>query len=62
MVMHSLAKPGDAIIVDGNRHYTTFVAAERAGLNIIEVPGSGHPEFRVDVDEYTALIKYMPPS
>lgn len=61
MVMHSLAKPGDAIIVDGNRHYTTFVAAERAGLNIIEVPGSPHPEFRVDVNEYTALIKQHAP-
>jgi Sep-tRNA:Cys-tRNA synthetase len=61
MVMHSLAKPGDAILVDGNRHYTTFVAAERAGLNIIEVPHSGHPEFRVEVNEYTALIKQHAP-
>jgi Sep-tRNA:Cys-tRNA synthetase len=49
MVMHSLARAGDAVLVDGNRHYTTYVAAERAGLNIIEVPHSGHPEFRVDV-------------
>ncbi len=61
MVMHSLAKPGDAILVDGNRHYTTFVAAERVGLNIIEVHHSGHPEFRVDVDEYTTLIKQHAP-
>ncbi len=61
MVMHSLAKPGDAILVDGNRHYTTFVAAERAGLNIIEVPHSGHPEFRVDVNEYAALIRQHAP-
>jgi Sep-tRNA:Cys-tRNA synthetase len=61
MVMHSLTRPGDDILVDGNRHYTTFVAAERAGLNIIEVPHSGHPEFRVDVDEYTALIKQHAP-
>ena len=61
MVMHSLAKPGDAIIVDGNRHYTTFVAAERAGLSVIEVPGSGHPEFRIDVNEYIALIRQHAP-
>jgi Sep-tRNA:Cys-tRNA synthetase len=61
MVMHSLAKPGDSILVDGNRHYTTVVAAERAGLHIIEVPNSGHPEFRVDVDEYAALIKEKSP-
>jgi Sep-tRNA:Cys-tRNA synthetase len=61
MVMHSLAKPGDTILVDGNRHYTTFVAAERVGLNIIEVPHSGHPEFRVDVNEYVTLIKEHAP-
>jgi Sep-tRNA:Cys-tRNA synthetase len=61
MVMHSLAKPGDLILVDGNRHYTTVVAAERVGLNIMEVPNSGHPEFRVDVDEYTAVMKQHAP-
>ncbi|MFW6102396.1 MAG: O-phospho-L-seryl-tRNA:Cys-tRNA synthase [Chloroflexota bacterium] len=57
MVMHSLARPRDSILVDGSRHYTTVVAAERAGLNIITVPNSGHPEFRVDVNEYAPLIK-----
>ena len=61
MVMHSLAKPGDSILVDANRHYTTFVAAERAGLNVVEVPNSGHPEFRVDVNEYAELIKKHAP-
>src|SRR4030065_325791 len=61
MVMHSLAKPGDSILGDGNRDYTTFVAAERVGLNIIEVPNSGHPEFRVDVNEYEWLIQQSTP-
>jgi Sep-tRNA:Cys-tRNA synthetase len=61
IVMHSVAKPGDIILVDGNRHYTTFVAAERVGLNIIEVPHSGHPEFRIDVNEYESLIKKHAP-
>lgn len=61
MVMHSLAKPGDSILVDANRHYTTVVAAERAGLNIIEVPNSVHPEFKVDVNEYAPLIKEHAP-
>jgi Sep-tRNA:Cys-tRNA synthetase len=61
IVMHSLAKPGDSILVDGNRHYTTFVAAERVGLNVIELPHSGHPEFRVDVNEYTPLIRKHAP-
>jgi len=57
MVMHSLAQPGDSIIVDGNRHYTTIVAAERVGLNMIEVPHSGYPEFRIDVNDYMPLIE-----
>jgi len=61
MVIHSLARPGDSILVDGNRHYTTTVAAERAGLNIITVPNSGHPEFRIDVNEYAPLIKKRAP-
>ena len=57
MVMHSLAKPGDLIIVDGNRHYTTVVAAERVGLNVIEVTSSGYPEFKIDVNDYIPLIE-----
>jgi Sep-tRNA:Cys-tRNA synthetase len=61
MVMHSLTKPGDSIMVDASKHYTTIVAAERAGLNIIEVPNSGYPEFIIDVDEYAPLIKQYAP-
>ncbi|MCK4491829.1 MAG: hypothetical protein KAU03_04340, partial [Candidatus Altiarchaeales archaeon] len=40
-VMHSITEPGDSIIVDGNRHYTTITAAERANLTVVEVPNSG---------------------
>jgi len=61
MVMHSLGQPGDSIIVDGNRHYTTIVAAERARLNVIEVPHSGYPEFRIDVSNFIALIEKHKP-
>jgi len=61
IVMHSLTKPGDTIIVDGNRHYTTVVAAERANLNVIEVPESGYPEFKIDVNGYIPLIEKHAP-
>ncbi len=57
MVVHSLTKLGDSIIVDSNRHYTTIIAAERVGLNVIEVPHSGYPEFRIDVNDYIPVIK-----
>lgn len=62
MVMHSLAKPGDSILVDANRHYTTVVAAERVGLRVIEVPHSGHPEFGIDVNHYAPLIEEHSPA
>jgi len=61
-VISAVVKPGDSIIVDGNRHYTTVLAAEKAGLNIIEVPSSGPPEYKVDVDNYEDLIKKYKPS
>jgi len=32
--MHALCEKGDWVVVDGNAHYTTVLAAERAGLNI----------------------------
>jgi len=57
MVMHSLTQPGDLIIVDENRHYTTIVAAEKVGLNVTEVPHSGYPEFKIDVNDYMPLIE-----
>jgi Sep-tRNA:Cys-tRNA synthetase len=60
-VMHSLARPGDSVLVDGNRHYTTVVAAEMVGLNVIEVPHSGPPGFKVDVEDYASLIKRHAP-
>jgi Sep-tRNA:Cys-tRNA synthetase len=57
MVMHSLAGAGDSVIVDGNRHYTTVMAADRAGLEVIEVPHCGYPGFMINVDEYGPLVE-----
>jgi len=56
-VMHGICDPGDVIVVDGNAHYTTHLAAERAGLEIIEVPSSGYPEFRIDMDVYQKTLE-----
>jgi len=61
-IMHSITKPGDTIIVDGNRHYTTITAAERANLRVIEVPNSGAPEYRINVEDYEVLIKEHKPA
>jgi len=57
MIMYAIAKPGDFVIIDKNAHYTTYVAAERARLNIKEVPNSEYPEFKIDVNKYEDAIK-----
>ena len=56
IVMHSICKPGDTIVIDKNAHYTTYVAAERAGLNLKIVPNSGYPEFRINPEDYAKAI------
>lgn len=46
-VFHTVAEPGQTIVVDGNAHYTTFVAAQRTGLNIIKTEHTGYPEYKI---------------
>lgn len=55
-VMHALCKPGDTIVIDGNAHYTTHVAAERAGLNMVEVPNSGYPDYKIKPESYRTVL------
>jgi len=62
MVLHSLAKPGDTVVVDGNRHYSTAVAAERAGVEMVEVPASGAPEYRIDVEAFAQPMRERRPA
>ncbi len=57
MVMHSLTKPGDVVVVDGNRHYSTAVAAERAGTELVVVPNSGYPEYTVDAEGFADVLR-----
>lgn len=62
MVIHSLVKPGDVIVTDGNRHYSTAVAAERAGAELVVVPNSGNPEYKVDAEAFADVIREHKPS
>lgn len=57
LVMHSLCRPKDTIVIDKNAHYTTYLAAERNDLNIKEVPNSGYPEFKIDCEKYATAIE-----
>jgi Sep-tRNA:Cys-tRNA synthetase len=56
-IMHALCEPGDTIIVDGNAHYTTHLAAERNKLEMIEVPNSGHPEYKITPEKYQETLE-----
>ncbi len=56
-VMHALCQPGDHIVVDGNAHYTTHLAAERNSLNMIEVPSTGAPEFEITPEKYQEVLE-----
>lgn len=55
--MHALCEKGDWVVMDGNAHYTTILAAERAGLKIEYVPSSGEPGYAVAAEGYAAAIE-----
>ena len=55
-VMHALCRPGDTIVVDGNAHYTTHLAAERCGLRMVEVPSNDYPEYRIKPESYKEVL------
>lgn len=55
-VMHAICQPGDTILVDGNAHYTTHLAAERNQLNLVEVPPSDHPQYQVRPRSYREVL------
>ncbi|MGA9097645.1 MAG: O-phospho-L-seryl-tRNA:Cys-tRNA synthase, partial [Methanotrichaceae archaeon] len=55
--MHALCEKGDWVIMDGNAHYTTILAAERAGLKIQFVPSSGEPDYAISAQGYADAIE-----
>ena len=56
-VMHALSKKGGCVVLDGNAHYTSFVAAERSGLDVSLVPVSDRPEYRIDPEGYADVLE-----
>jgi Sep-tRNA:Cys-tRNA synthetase len=55
--MHALCEKGDWVVIDGNAHYTTVVAAERAGLKIEYVPASKEPDYAISAEGYVQAIE-----
>ncbi|MDP2836992.1 MAG: O-phospho-L-seryl-tRNA:Cys-tRNA synthase [Methanobacteriaceae archaeon] len=56
-IMHALCDKGDTIVVDGNAHYTTHLAAERNSLNMVEIPNNGGPEFEITPEKYREVLE-----
>ncbi|MCS3901834.1 O-phospho-L-seryl-tRNA:Cys-tRNA synthase [Methanococcus voltae] len=59
VIMNSVCKPGDYVIMDGNAHYTSFVAAERAKLNIDIALVEDYPTYRVIPEKYKERIETL---
>lgn len=57
VVMHALAKKDAWIVMDSNAHYSSYVSAERAGLNIAEVPNTGYPEYKIQPEKFEETIE-----
>ncbi|MDI6786389.1 MAG: O-phospho-L-seryl-tRNA:Cys-tRNA synthase [bacterium] len=57
MVMNLLLDPGDVIIIDSNRHYSTYVATEGVKARVYEVPCTSYPYFEITPDAYEETIK-----
>lgn len=52
-----LGSPGDYIILDSTAHYSSYLAAELAGLRVKEVPNNGPPEYRLELEAYASKIE-----
>jgi Sep-tRNA:Cys-tRNA synthetase len=55
--MHALCLKGDWAIVDGNAHYTTILAAERANLNIEYAATGPEPGYALAAGSYADAIE-----
>ncbi len=56
-IMHAAARPGDWIVIDANAHYSSIVAAERAGLNIKKTERTPEPEYLITPEHYKNAIE-----
>jgi len=58
-ILHAITNPGDPVVIDGNKHYTTYVACERARVKIYEVPNNGKPEYRINPEDYEKTFEQV---
>ncbi|ADG12758.1 Sep-tRNA [Methanocaldococcus infernus ME] len=57
IVMHSICEENDYIVLDKNAHYTSYVAAERAKLNVVEVGyEEEYPTYKINLEGYKEVL------
>lgn len=56
-IMNSFRNKGDTVLLDGLAHYSSHLAAQRAGLLIEKVPSSASPEYTIDPEDYGHCIE-----
>lgn len=57
-VMHALRGKGEEwVVMDGNAHYSSYVAAERAGYRIAHVKNTGYPEFKILPEKFAETLE-----
>lgn len=61
IVFHSLCEKKDTVLLDGNAHYSTYIAAERAGLKTEYVPAGAAPEYKINVEDFAQAIEETKP-
>ncbi|MFO8017497.1 MAG: O-phospho-L-seryl-tRNA:Cys-tRNA synthase [Promethearchaeia archaeon] len=60
MAMEAMSKrypKRKTVIVDGNAHYTTYLAIENNNLKVREVPNTGEPENKINPEDYREVIQ-----
>ncbi len=56
LLMQSILKSGDSIVIDGNVHFSTVLAAEKLGIKVFQTKNSGFPNYKINPDDYEILI------
>ncbi len=60
VVAQRVLQPGDIVIVDENKHYSSVISMELAGATIVEAKSSGYPEYIINPKSYEVVIKSAP--
>jgi Sep-tRNA:Cys-tRNA synthetase len=59
LLMQSILENNDSIIVDGNAHFSTVLAAEKLGVKVFQTKNSGFPDYKINPKNYETLIESL---